>query len=60
MTHDRKPHPSDVFDDEWSLVVPYLTLMTEDAPQRDHPLRELFNGLPYFSPLRHRVAGHAE
>jgi len=26
------------------LVAPYLTLMTEDAPQRDHPLREVFNG----------------
>lgn len=24
---------------------PYLTLMTEDAPQRAHPLREVFNGL---------------
>ena len=23
----------------------YLTLMTEDAPQRDYPLREVFNGL---------------
>jgi len=26
---------------------PYLTLMTEAAPQRDHPLREVFNGLRY-------------
>lgn len=25
--------------------MPYLTLMREDAPQRDYPLRELFNGL---------------
>ena len=24
---------------------PYLTLMTEDAPRRAHPLREVFNGL---------------
>jgi transposase len=24
---------------------PYLTLMTEDAPQREHPLCEVFNGL---------------
>lgn len=44
---DRKPYPSDVSDEEWALVVPYLTLMKEDAPQRDHPLRELFNGLRY-------------
>jgi len=26
-------------------VAPYLTLMREDAPQRDHELREVFNGL---------------
>ena len=43
----RKPYPSDVSDEEWSLVVPYLTLMTEAAPQRDHSLRELFNALRY-------------
>src|ERR671922_200634 len=41
----RKPYPSDVSDDEWTFVAPYLTLMTEDAAQRDHPLREVFNGL---------------
>lgn len=35
----RKPYPSDVSDEEWSLVVPYLTLMTEAAPQREHALR---------------------
>jgi transposase len=43
----RKPYPSDVSDDEWSLVAPYLTLMTEAAPQRDYALRELFNALRY-------------
>jgi transposase len=41
----RKPYPSDVTDDEWSFVAPYLTLMREDAPQREHDLREVFNGL---------------
>jgi len=41
----RKPYPSDVTDDEWEFVVPYLTLMDEDAPQREHDLREVFNGL---------------
>jgi transposase len=34
-----------VSDEEWAFVAPYVTLMTEDAPQRDHPLREVFNGL---------------
>lgn len=42
---ERKAYPSDVSDAEWALVAPYLTLMTEDAPQRDFPLREVFNGL---------------
>ncbi len=42
---DRKAYPSDVSDEEWALVAPYLTLMIEDAPQRDFPLREVFNGL---------------
>ncbi len=41
----RKPYPSDVTEDEWAFVAPYLTLMTEDAPQRDYLLREVFNGL---------------
>src|SRR5690242_19948499 len=43
----RKPYPSDVSDDEWAFVAPYLTLMTEHAPQRVYELREVFNGLRY-------------
>jgi transposase len=43
----RKGYPSDVSDDEWAFVAPYLTLMKEDAPQREHSLREVFNGLRY-------------
>ena len=41
----RTAYPSDVSDDEWAFVAPYLTLMTEDAPQREYPLRDVFNGL---------------
>ena len=41
----RKPYPSDVTDDEWAFVAPYLILMKEDAPQRAHELRAVFNGL---------------
>jgi len=44
---NRKPYPTDVSDEEWAFVAPYLTLMTADAPQRDHSLREVFNGLRY-------------
>jgi transposase len=40
-----KAYPSDVSDDEWAFVAPYLTLMTKDAPQREYLLREVFNGL---------------
>jgi transposase len=42
---NRKPYPSDVSDEEWALVAPYLTLMNEDAPQREHSMREVFNAL---------------
>jgi transposase len=45
----RKAYPSDVSDDEWAFVAPYLTLMSEDAPQREHALREVFNGLRYMA-----------
>lgn len=41
----RKPYPSDGTDDEWAFVAPYLTLMKEDAPQRAHDLRAVFNDL---------------
>jgi transposase len=43
----RQPYVSDVSDEEWDFIVPYLTLMTAEAPQRHHRLRELFNGLRY-------------
>lgn len=43
----RKAYPSDVSDEEWAFVAPYLTLMREEAPQRDHALREVFNALRY-------------
>ena len=41
----RQSYPSDVSDEEWSFVLPYLTLMKEDAPQRHHELREVFDAL---------------
>lgn len=42
---DRKGYPSDVTDEEWAFVAPYLTLMKEEAPQRKYSLREVFNAL---------------
>lgn len=40
-------YPSDVTDEEWAFCAPYLTLMKEDAPQRDYTLRALFNAVRY-------------
>jgi len=48
MADKRKSYPSDVNDDEWAFCVQHLTLMTEEAPQRDYPLRELFDSLRWF------------
>jgi transposase len=44
-----KVYPSDVSDEEWAFVAPYLTLMTEAAPQRDYPLRRMFNALRWLA-----------
>ena len=41
----RKPYPSDVSDEEWAFVAPYLTWMRTAAPQRTHDLREVFNAV---------------
>src|SRR5215212_3326526 len=41
----RKSYPSDVSDEEWAFLAPYLALVREDAPQREYGLREVFNGL---------------
>jgi transposase len=42
---DRKPYPTDVTDEEWAFVAPYLALLPEDAGQRRYELREVFNAL---------------
>src|SRR5829696_7712705 len=41
----RPRYPSDVTDEEWAFVLPYVTLCREDAPQRTHDLREVFNAV---------------
>jgi transposase len=53
----RKPHRSDMSDEESALVALYLTLLPEDAGQREHLLREVFNGLRYL--VRYGVAWRA-
>jgi transposase len=42
---NRKPYPTDVSDEEWAFVTPYLALVREDAPQRRHEMREVFDAL---------------
>ena len=47
-TRDRRSsYPSDVSDEEWAFCAPYLTLMKEDAPQREYPMRMMFNAVRY-------------
>jgi transposase len=47
MEASRRAYPSDVTDEEWAFAQPYLLLLREDAGQRQHALRELFNALRY-------------
>jgi transposase len=43
----KTDYASDVTDEEWAFCAPYLTLMKEDAPQRDYTMRGLFNAVRY-------------
>ncbi len=43
------PYPSDVSDDEWAFCAGYLALVREDAPQRKHDLRAVFDALRYLT-----------
>jgi transposase len=47
MNTTRKSYPSDVSDAEWEFLLPYVTLMREDAPQRVYALRDLFDAIRY-------------
>ena len=42
-------YPSDVTDEEWAFVLPYLLLCREDSAQREHDLRAVFNGVRYIA-----------
>ena len=43
----RTGYPSDVTDEEWAFVLPYLLLCREDSPQRKYDLRVVFNAVRY-------------
>lgn len=49
MARRKTGYPSDVSDEEWHFVLPYLTLMKSEAPQREHDLRAVFNALRWLS-----------
>jgi hypothetical protein len=38
MIPSRNPYPTDVSDEEWAFVAPYLILLPEGARQRTHSL----------------------
>jgi transposase len=42
---NRRPSPSDVSDEAWAFVPPYLSLLSQTAAQRRHDLREAFNAV---------------
>ena len=42
-------YPSDVTDEEWEFVVPYLLLCRESSPQREYELRAVFNGVRWIA-----------
>jgi transposase len=46
---DRRAYPSDVDDETYHFLLPYLALTPEDAPQRKFPLREVLNALLWMS-----------
>jgi transposase len=43
----KTSYQSDVSDEEWEFCAPYLTLMKEDASQREYTMRGLFNAVRY-------------
>ena len=47
MSTTRQSYSSDVSDTEWEFLIPYLTLMREDAPQRDYARRDVFDAVRY-------------
>jgi transposase len=47
MNTTWKSYPGDASDAEWEFLVSYLTLMRQDAPQRTHDMREVFNAIRY-------------
>jgi hypothetical protein len=60
----RRPSPSDVSasdvsDEEWAFVAPYLSLLPQTAAQRRHVAREVFNVVRSHGPSGRTLAAAA-
>ena len=55
----RKAYPSDLNDESYLFMLPYFTLLPEDAGQRKYPLRDVLNALLWIartgSPWAYRI-----
>jgi transposase len=60
MKPPRTSYPSDVSDEEWAFVAPYLILLPEDAGQRSYSLRAVFNGLRWIVRAGARLSHDAQ
>src|SRR4029453_3799070 len=49
MSKAAKPYPTDVSDEDWEFLAPYLALVREDSPPRVHDLRLGFHALRYLA-----------
>lgn len=45
----RRAYPSDINDEERTLIAPYLTLLPTAAAEREHSMRDVFSGLCYLA-----------
>lgn len=50
---EQASYPSDVSDEEWAFVLPYLLFCRADSPQRRHDLRAVFNPVRSTSTVAH-------
>src|SRR3954470_16920385 len=46
---NRELYQSDSSDEEWAFVAPYLSLLPQEAVQRRHDLRRVFDGLKWIA-----------
>ena len=51
----RKVYPSDMSDEKWAFVTRYLTLVREDAPQREYALRDVVHALHWVVHAVHKL-----